>query len=270
MSGAINENDFVLGLEQNAIDSLVHGVEHFVNGEKPTDLKYTILHVFHAVELFLKARLARTDPSSIFTKKQHTVDFRTAIKRLREAGIEVSEQNYNDLNSLGVIRNSIEHYQIQFDRNAIEHYIGRAMFFLDSFLSRELGINLKEQLDEDTYAVILEALYTYKEQLEKAKEPLRQAMVEMERGVRLEERPYLYSLMFCPQCSEETILIPDPTSRDKTVHCFFCDSRFVVEFCERCDSPILTTLSSIKERDIDEPLICENCWDELDYRIKND
>ena len=75
MSNSVNENKFELSLEQNALDSLVHGVEHYVNEEKPTDLKYTILHVFHAVELFLKARLAKNDPSSIFKKRRnnHTV-----------------------------------------------------------------------------------------------------------------------------------------------------------------------------------------------------
>jgi hypothetical protein len=70
LSNSVNENEFVLGLEQNAMDSLVHGVEHFVNEEKPTDLRYTILHVFHAVELFLKARLAKDDPLSIFTNRR--------------------------------------------------------------------------------------------------------------------------------------------------------------------------------------------------------
>jgi hypothetical protein len=62
---SVNENNFALGLEQNAMDSLVNGVEHFVNSEKPTDLQYTILHMFHAVELFLKARLAKVTPQLI-------------------------------------------------------------------------------------------------------------------------------------------------------------------------------------------------------------
>jgi hypothetical protein len=125
LSSSLNENDFVLDLEQNAMDSLVHGVEHYVNEERPTDLKYTILHVFHAVELFLKARLAKNDPLSIFKKRRnnHTVGFQEAIELLNDLGVNISEQNQNDLNALHRIRNSIEHHQIQRSRSDIEHYL---------------------------------------------------------------------------------------------------------------------------------------------------
>lgn len=132
MDNSVNEHDFVLGLEQNAMDSLEHGVEHFVNEEKPTDLKYTILHTFHAVELFLKARLAKVNPQLIFTRNHYTVDYRTLIDRLENAGVNLSEQNRHDLDALRGIRNSIEHHQIQGNRRDIEHYLGRAMYFLDS------------------------------------------------------------------------------------------------------------------------------------------
>lgn len=52
----------IIGLEKNANDSLVHAVEHFVADEMPTDLKYAILHIYHAVELFLKAWLVKICP----------------------------------------------------------------------------------------------------------------------------------------------------------------------------------------------------------------
>ncbi len=45
MSYSASRDNLELNLEQNAMDSLVHGVEHFVNEEKPSDLKYTILHI---------------------------------------------------------------------------------------------------------------------------------------------------------------------------------------------------------------------------------
>src|SRR5437773_1820574 len=97
------------------MDSLVHGVEHFINEEKPTDLKYTILHVFHAVELFLKARLAKDDPASIFRnpRSNYTIGFQTSLKRLNDIGIDVLEKNRKDLDELSKLRNSIEHHQIE-------------------------------------------------------------------------------------------------------------------------------------------------------------
>ena len=265
LSNSVNENDFVLGLEQNAMDSLVHGVEHYVNEERPTDLKYTILHVFHAVELFLKARLAKDDPLSIFKnhRDNHTVDFQQSIKRLGDIGVNLTEQNRNDLDALRMIRNSIEHYQIVRNRSDIEHYLGRAMYFLDSFLHRELRINLKDELDDHTYRVLSEALYSYNERLDKAKERLKRVREEMERGARIDEMSYLYELLRCEECGEETVIIPDITSHDNTVHCFFCKARFFVETCERCGSYILTSIHSYTKKDIDEPDICEYCWDNI-------
>ncbi|WP_375491261.1 hypothetical protein [uncultured Nostoc sp.] len=65
-----NQQRLVVKLEENAMDSLVHGVEHHLYGRRNTDWKYVILHVFHAVELFLKARLAKHDESFIYKNRK--------------------------------------------------------------------------------------------------------------------------------------------------------------------------------------------------------
>ena len=271
VNDSVNNNTFAISLEQNALDSLIHGVEHFVEASKDTDLKYTLLHVFHAVELYLKARLAQIDQLLIFAdqKMQHTIDFRTSIDRLRTVGISLSEQNIKDLNSLRQIRNSIEHYQLQHDRAKVEYYIGRAMYFLDRFLQDELGMNLEDKLDKNTYHILTEALYTYQERLKKAEERLKKVQKEMEKGVRLKEIPFLYTVLLCDACGEEMIIIPDPTAPRGTVHCFFCDARFFVETCERCSSYILLSLQTFSE-DENKPELCEYCWDDMDQRIAND
>ena len=110
MDASVNSKNFVLGLEENAMDSLIHGVEHFVDGGRPTDLKYTILHVFHALELFLKARLAKAHPLLIYQKPEkpiNTVDFAELTGRLFQVGVKLSEENLKDLNRLRSIRNTI-------------------------------------------------------------------------------------------------------------------------------------------------------------------
>jgi hypothetical protein len=65
----------VITLEENAMDSLIHGIEHHLYGKRKSDWKYIVLHVFHAVELFLKARLAKHDEKLIYTNRKdgHTV-----------------------------------------------------------------------------------------------------------------------------------------------------------------------------------------------------
>ncbi len=144
------------------------------------------------------------------------------------------------------------------------------MYFLDSFLQHELGINLEEQIDEDTYRTLSEALYSYKERLEKANERVKKVCEEMERDAFIEKIPHLCERLRCEACGEETVIIPDPTSHDDKVHCFFCEARFFVETCERCSSYMLTSLHSHLKNDRDEPNICEYCWDEFNYRVKHD
>ena len=62
------------------MDSLVHGVEHHIHGSREYDRKYVILHVFHAVELFLKARLAKYDELLIaIAKAVRTQQFKSLL-----------------------------------------------------------------------------------------------------------------------------------------------------------------------------------------------
>jgi hypothetical protein len=78
------QQKLAITLEENAMDSLVHGIEHYLYGKRKSDWKYIVLHVFHAVELFLKARLANHDEKLIYTnyKSGHTVNCVEAIERL--------------------------------------------------------------------------------------------------------------------------------------------------------------------------------------------
>jgi len=272
VKNSLNDNDFVLGLEENAMDSLVHGVEHyigFIDEHNPTDLKYAILHVFHALELFLKARLAKAHPLLIYQKpedggiadnKANTVDFKSLIGRLRNVSVDLSRQNLVDLDSLHTIRNSIEHHRVEGSSQVIEDYVGKAMRFLKNFLQKELGIILRERLDKDAYNTLSNVLDSYNERLERAKQELPD--LQDKDGVPL------YSLAICEECLEETIVIPDPTSHDDTVHCFFCDAHFYVTVCERCGSFILSSAPS--QRDVEEPELCSDCWDEMRQRIADD
>jgi hypothetical protein len=237
-----NAPDFVLGLEENALDSLVHGVEHFLADEKDTDLKYTVLHVFHAAELFLKARIAQVDQSLIYKdpkktgEDDQTIGFFDAKKRLVQAGVCLSEKDFDNLNELRRVRNRIEHYRITGSRDEIEQYVGRAMDFLDIFLRKELGISLKDALDEldkngETYKTLSMAWFSYIRRMAE------------EGGITQHRRDREgYEFFICDECEEEAIAFPDPISKDRTVHCFCCQSRYSVDYCWRCNTPMLSLI----------------------------
>jgi hypothetical protein len=250
--------DMVLGLEENATDSLIHAREHFLTSDQPRDLKYAILHVFHAVELFLKARLAQAHPILIYSRPEAasddatTVDFQTLTARLRKVGVDFSEEDMKDLNSLRRVRNSIEHHQFVGSRKEITGYIGQAMRFLETFLDSQMDISLKDNLKDETYQILSEALYTYQERLEKAQQRMAEYIDPRD--------PKGYEAIQCDWCFHETVLVPDPSSKDRTARCLLCNEKYYVETCSRCGSVIL----SAQPPDADDGMaICDNCTDYL-------
>jgi hypothetical protein len=261
-----NSNDFVLGLEENAIDSLVHAVEHFLADERPTDLKYTVLHVFHATELFLKARLAKTDPELIYEEPRkdgtrNTIGWKELKKRLcKNSGVVWLEEDDNNLKFLQQIRNSIEHHRIVGSRDEIKEYVGRAMYFLDRFLKKELGINLKEQLDtfnNETYQTLAKACVFYVKRMQEHRIPLHPKYKYVD-----------YNFYLCEVCEEETVIFPDPDSDDNTIHCFCCQSRYSVEYCLRCPNVILSLIGPGETiaQDLDEDEewgFCDRCLEQI-------
>ncbi|MBD1925034.1 hypothetical protein H6F74_01865 [Trichocoleus sp. FACHB-90] len=273
----LSNNDFVLRLEENARDSLVHAVEHFLAEERPTDLKYTVLHVFHAAELYLKARLAEAGKELIYQKNKvevdgHTVNFKELKKRLRKVGVDLSAQDEIDLNFLQKVRNSIEHHEFAGNREEIEEYVGRSIYFLETFLQQQLNINLKEKLDE-----VDEEIYPT---LSKAQLFYIRRMVESGISLYPKYKEIDHQFFSCEMCRdsmeyEETIVFPDPTTTDNTVHCFCCQRRYFVGFCVNCPKVTLSLIepSKVGIQDIDEDLdenedgrLCDRCIEEIAER----
>ena len=234
--------DIDFDLETNALDSLIHGVEHFVDKGPLTDrnLKNTVLHTFHAVELFLKARLAKAHPVLIFTKPEraeekdaHTVEFDVLLGRLEKVGVTFLPSEKTDLASLRNYRNAIEHYKLKADRQKIKDYVGRAVRFLEAFLEAELDIVLREKVDVATYETLSEAIHSYEERVKRAVADMEAALPSDPKNVRRYER------MYSDRCGETTILNPDPTAEPPLVHCFFCKAEYQTVECFHCSCAIL-------------------------------
>lgn len=259
----VKKPDFVLEIEDNALTSLKHGIEHFVTYEgNPIDLKFALIHVFHSVELFLKARLAKEHPLLIYSRPEcsisddaHTVGFDDLIGRLRNAGIVLPKDDIESLDFLRKFRNSIEHHKIKSSKEVVKNFIGRAARFIEFFLEDQLEIILKEEVDRKTYRTLAEAIYTYEERLKKTREEI-DNYLPMDGKDRLE-----YYIEWCPDCGEETVPIPDPTSDDEFARCFFCDEKFYFMRCRRCGGHILSH-TKLEGTDND-PGMCDRCWEDV-------
>lgn len=131
------------------------------------------------------------------------------------------------------IRNKIEHYQFDENYDDIKSYVGEAMYFLDTFLKEELEINLKKELDKiepGIYEALSKAQLFYIRRMEESGVFLHPEDQEIDG----------YHFANCEECEceEESIVIPDPTTNDDSVHCFLCHARyfFSVEYCLSCHS----------------------------------
>jgi formylmethanofuran dehydrogenase subunit E len=250
-----SSQDYVLGLEYNAFSSLEHGIEHYLGGSN-SDLKFTVLHVFHAVELLLKARLAKAHPLLILQRPEDdpttglTADYKAILNRLKNLRVQLTAEDKQNLDSLRVTRNKIEHYEMQGNRPQIEDYVARAMKLLDGFVEKELDIRLRDRIRPELYREMERALFSYNERQKRTRQRIAQAL-----PTKPKEQT-LYRKLVCDECDEEAILMPDPDSNDDTVRCYSCGTKFFYWICDSCGEPTLSTERD-SGRDMD---ICDACW----------
>jgi hypothetical protein len=244
-------DDIVLELKENALDSLVHGVEHFLSDQRRTDLKYAVLHVFQAVELYLKARLAGVHPILMLARPEEyenpdakTVDFGPLVKRVEAVGALISEDDLEVLEMVRRKRNQIEHHRVAMNKQGASDLIGKTVRFLESFLSEELDIILKDELDKMTFDALSEAIHSWEERLERARALIQELIPPGKDGLA-------YRCLDCPECGADTVPVPNPSDKDE-IECFLCKNTFKLSTCTVCGDHNLGT---------DE--ICDSCQERI-------
>jgi hypothetical protein len=263
------QQKLVITLEENAMDSLIHGIEHHLYSKRKSDWKYIVLYVFHAVELFLKARLAKHDEKLIYKNRKngHTVGCGEAAGRLvSEVNILLDSyvecksnskqkpkyQLTGELEELRQARNDIEHKEASLDKDEVNKFLGVAFRFLDDFVSRELGLSLSEKLEEldqlrweemieagieeedipeqDSYQTFSLAYLSYIKHMS-------------DRGIPLHPKERVdYSFFTCELCGEEAVVLPDPRSTSTITYCYNCRAKYEGHTCPRCEQTYIEYL----------------------------
>jgi rRNA maturation protein Nop10 len=215
-------------LFENAVDSLQHGIAHYlVRSEHPTAIKHAVLTIYHAIELFLKERLAQVHPLLIYrtidrpiTDDSVTVGLEEALGRLSNVGCGLEPAQAKTVRELQRRRNRIEHHRF----DPLEDHqlvVGQAIKFLLDFLPKHLATDLSDFVDEDdTYRELLQAALSYDERRDHA---------------LAEARAQGKSVITCPECGEDTLCL-DPSLWN---YCYFCRTDVNVEECGRCGIYVL-------------------------------
>ena len=100
----------------HAIESFEHGLEHYVEGS-PKSRKFALLHMDHAVELFLKEKVARLG-KELYKSDGQTLNFHEVLRSLKD--IEIPEKTR--LQELHDTRNTIQHKGLTPDENTTNFY----------------------------------------------------------------------------------------------------------------------------------------------------
>lgn len=221
-------------LEENAVDSLLHGIEHFIDSTDVRYLKYAVLHIAQAVELFLKERLNREHYLLVYLKPENskpndkTVNIDEAIKRLISAKVRISEDCIKAFQNIQNFRNQIQHFKISVNRETVKIELGRTLKYLEKFLLLELNIKIEERINKENYKIYSEAVYSYEERREVA-------LQKMHELINCNKNNINCNGEYCPNCGSLTILFPDLRfGSSNIVECYLCKEKFESRVCNKC------------------------------------
>jgi hypothetical protein len=263
-----------LGLLENGIDSIKHGIEHYCDDVNPArKYKYAVLHLAQGVLLLLKERLRREHHSLVYTKVEEvskldakTVDVTDLLNRLvKISGVDLTYDR-KPIEQLASLRNTIEHYQISITHDEANQIIAPVISFLTRFCTTALNFRLDQaigqeawsqlqQIDAYTRIAIEGCVRRLKEQQAqtvvcKRCGDLTAALVTHDRG----KWKINYSLATCQVCQDQVLF---------RTNCRECSQRiensYQVQIGSRNElSPIYTNFS-----------YCENCKRSLRAEFPN-
>jgi hypothetical protein len=137
-------------LLRSAFEVLEHGLWHYLRSNTTTDMKFALLHIDQAIELFFKEKI-RGSGRSIYKNPKETITIWGAYQILGELGCKIDEKP--DLELLHEERNNIQHKYSNPTTEDAAFHVDNAMKFINKFVSKELKLNLydfipREQLEQ--------------------------------------------------------------------------------------------------------------------------
>ena len=139
-------------LLRSAMETLDHGLWHFLRSETSTDMKFALLHVDQAIELLLKEKV-RSAGRSIYKNPKETISIWGAYEILeKELGCKIPEKA--DLELLHEERNSIQHKYANPSPQDAAFHVEKAVAFIRRFLKDELGIRIEDHVSSEHLAQI--------------------------------------------------------------------------------------------------------------------
>jgi hypothetical protein len=133
-------------LTRSAFEILDHGLYHFFRSNTAKDMKFAMMHVDQAIELFLKERV-RAGGKSIYKNPKETISIYGAYDILATLSVSIPERP--DLELLHEERNSIQHKFLNPSSDDATFHIQKAFSFIRRFVKDELKLDIKDYVPSE-------------------------------------------------------------------------------------------------------------------------
>ena len=230
----------------NAVDSLRIGIEHFLKEPGYSSRKHAILTLFHAIELFLKEQLHRTNPILIYrnldakiTDDSMTVGIKEALTRLENLGLGLPKQPQEVIERIQKRRNRIEHHRYD-HKEEDESIISESLAFILFFADGVLKAKLENDVSPETLREIQSLVYDGQDRYWIAMHRLEQWMHETWPDWDNEESDTpdeFGGTLNCPICRQSYLVIG---YLDKPF-CFHCNTSIDAAECGDCGCTYLAS-----------------------------
>jgi hypothetical protein len=187
---------------------------------------------------------------------QNTVSLDKAVERLISiARIEISTDDIKNIKLAKDWRNTLMHYQMDFDPDAMKIVFVKLFGFLNSFEEKNLGRDLSKILKKNSWDQITQYYHYTKELADRAK-------------IVIKEKSY-NKVLYCSECGEETFIADNEINtcmtckhKENVVSCWQCGFLLVESDAHKVYWGIIT--DSNHPEDIGKelnPFLCERCYE---------
>jgi hypothetical protein len=232
----------------NAVDSLRIAIEYFLRERGYSSRKHAILTLFHAIELFLKEQLARTNPILIYRKidvpitdDSQTVGIKEALIRLENLKQGLGKEPTAAIEQLQKRRNRIEHHRYD-EQEADEKIISEAINFILFFVEGVLEANLEESIPPEILRSIQDLVFERQDRHWIATYRFERWMAKQWPGFDFEvqDSPDEFEgTERCPLCNQEFLVF----GYHARPFCFHCNTSVDAWQCEHCGCTHISEIS---------------------------
>ncbi len=132
---------------ESCIETLTHGLEHYIRSDTAKDRKFAILHIDQAIELLLKEKVRSLGVSIYKRDGKTTISLQEAYDVLEQKKCAIKEKP--NLEMLHDERNLIQHKYSNPDETTAKFHIENGLAFFERFFYEDFDIRIENVIPQE-------------------------------------------------------------------------------------------------------------------------